>query len=150
MENTLLGTKTIENRGGHSCTVQAVDISWPSFNAALYGRAQVPLHLAFHQHLLPLEVRFPPFLACSLPFMHSFWVFLSVSLIWLWLKALSVVLSEVCPRLARSQSFSDLFRHIQFTLAQCAVKAMILIQEKKRKISLFFSPPSNFNVYISF
>lgn len=31
----------------------------------------------FHQHLLALEVHFPPFLACSLSFMLSFWVFLS-------------------------------------------------------------------------
>lgn len=120
-------------------TVQAVYVSWPSFNAALCGGVQVLYMWPFHQHLLPSILFYALFLGVSLRFSH-----LAVAE-----SVKSVVLSEVCPRLAHSQSFSDLFRHIQFTQAQCAVKAMILIQGKNEKNRALF-PPANFNVYISF
>lgn len=110
-----------------------------SFNAALCGRVQVLLQAAVSSASIAIRSPSPSFSGTlTLSFLCSFWVLLSVSLVWLRLKALSVVLSEVCPRLARAQSFSDLFRHIQFTQAQCVVKAMILIQEKREK-SLSFS-----------
>lgn len=129
----------LENRAGGGYTVQAVDVSWPSFNAALCGRVQALLQAAVSSASIAVRSPSPSFSGTlTLSFLCSFWVLLSVSLVWLRLKALSVVLSEVCPRLARAQSFSDLFRHIQFTQAQCAVKAMILIQEKREK-SLSFS-----------
>lgn len=104
----------------------------------------------FHQHLLPLEVHFPPFLARSFSFMCSFWVFLSVSLIWLWLKALKVLFSlRSVPDWLTLKALaicSDTFNSHKLSVLS---KQWYWFRGKKEK-NLALFPPANFNVYISF
>lgn len=70
---TLPGTKSAENRGGHSCTVQSVHLM-----QHCVAECKSYYMRPFHQRLLPIEVHLPPFLAHSLSLFLV--LFLGVSL----------------------------------------------------------------------